>query len=105
MESSFSPREKCSLTIGSLPRTFWSEGKCWLVGPAMNATMPMMAPPELDLVEATARALSASAEPLTPRQVRAALPEDWRGVALERLEEVLSRQAAAGVFVRYPKYR
>jgi hypothetical protein len=58
-----------------------------------------------DLVEALAGVLRDSPEPLTVKDIRAALGQLWRRLALDHLTDVLHRQAAAQVFFVYPKYR
>jgi hypothetical protein len=60
---------------------------------------------ETDLVTAIRTVLAASAEPMTPAKIRAALPASFRSVSPEALAETLNRQVAANVLVQYPKYR
>jgi len=61
--------------------------------------------PDTDLVSALVAVLESSAEPMTLAKIRAALPANLRAVSPERLLDILRRQAAANVFVEYPKYR
>jgi hypothetical protein len=63
------------------------------------------APADTDLVAAIQRVLAASEEPLTLSKIRAALPGNFRRIALEELAETLRRQVAANVLQQYPKYR
>lgn len=75
----------------------------------MESTLPdagvEVRPHEIDLVEAIAQVLRASPQPLTAARVRAALPPRAERISLDHVAEILHRQAAAGVFVVYPKYR
>lgn len=63
------------------------------------------APPAVDLTAAIHQVLAASAEPLTPSKIRAALPAPFRSVSNEELSEALRRLVAANVVYQFPKYR
>src|SRR5579884_1377036 len=63
------------------------------------------APPVTDLATAIQQVLQASAEPLTPSKIRAALPAPHRSISQEELTEALHRLVAANVLVQYPRYR
>jgi len=75
----------------------------------MESTMPAagveVQAQEIDLVEAIAQVLRASPQPLTAARIRAALQFSKDRVSLDHVTEILHRQAAAGVFVLYPRYR
>jgi hypothetical protein len=58
-----------------------------------------------DLVSAIRRALEGSSEPRTVAKIRSQLPAAFRGLSMDELTALLRRQAAAGVFIQYPRYR
>lgn len=71
----------------------------------MTETPVMETIQDTDLVSAVRSALESSSEPLTLPKIRASLPPNLRSVTPEGLLEMLRRQAAANVFIEYPKYR
>jgi hypothetical protein len=61
--------------------------------------------PQTDLVDAVRLVLKHSSEPLTAVKIRERLNGPFRGVSIDELIDVLTRQVAADVLVICPKYR